>query len=254
MRALRKCIYNRGQKYDKTNGTGDDEIISLTNDYDADVRNFVYNYREILSSREVEIWEEKLKETTIFAIKCLGYMPESEDGYPLFESYDDDEEYDTEDIKPLEDDSIHAEVKGSIEAKEIPAKKTCDSSCQVSLTCEEGQNHFVGQFFDSARERKSLSDDAMEISEAVLVPNLANVPLEEFSNPIDLDIETRLEKIRSFNQTLLSEFIPHTNDVVESTLVETPSGKPKRNMVEVRETSSEAVYSSQEDIKNFNSW
>ena len=52
--------------------------------------------------------------------------------------------------------------------------KDSDSSCQESPTYGE-------------RERKSMSDDALEISKAVLVANLPSVPQEEVPNPIDLD-------------------------------------------------------------------
>ena len=51
-----------------------------------------------------------------------------------------------------------------------------------------------------------------------------------------------------------SEVIPVTDNVVASRLVETPRGIPKRNKVDERDTSSDAVYSSPEDIKNFNAW
>ena len=89
---------------------------------------------------------------------------------------------------------------------------------------------------------------------AILIANFPSVPQEELSGPIDLEIETRLEKIRSFRQALQSEVIHVTDTVVESTLVEIPSVKPKSKMVCVRDASSEAVYSSVEDTKNFNSW
>jgi hypothetical protein len=127
LRALRKCIYDRGQKYNEANGTGDDGITSLTCEYDFEVRNFLRNYEEILSTREVTIWKEKLKETVSFVTS----------------------------------------------------------------------QHQIGQFFDDAKGRKSL-----EISEAekqeLLVDNLPSVPQNEFFDPIDLEIETRLNEIKFF--------------------------------------------------------
>ena len=235
LRFLRKCIQECGQKYKKADGIGADELISIACEYEAGVNKFVYNYREILSSRETQVWKEKLKDTTIFAINALGYMPHGEEGtpeegYPLLDDYSED--YDEEEFEraTIEDaraaDSILSNVKDS------------DSSCQESPTYGE-------------RER---NDDALEISEAVLIANLPSVPQEEVTNPIDLEIETRLEKIRTFCQTLHHEVSPVTDTLVESTPVETTSGIPNRNMVGGRDLTSEAVNSNPDDIENFNSW
>jgi hypothetical protein len=116
LRALRKCIYDRGQKYD---------LSLVTCEYDFEVRNFLQNYEEILSSREVGIWKEKLRETISFATECLGYEPDGGAfGYTLDEPFGDEDDYATEDERFPEDDSAHTEVEVSIEAKEFPAKKT----------------------------------------------------------------------------------------------------------------------------------
>ena len=270
LRYLRKCIYDCCQKYDKENDIGAVDLINVTMEYQAGVNNFVYNYRETLSSRESQIWKEKLKETTLFAIECLGYMPHGDEGtpeagYALFEDYSeefDEEGYEKariEDAKAMKNDSDPSDaIASSDEAMEIPTKKNVDASCQVSMTCDEVpleiQNSSVNEFFDGARERKSMTDRALEISEAVLLANLPSVPQEEFSHPTDLEIESRLEMIRSFCQTLHSEVIPLTDTVVESTQREIPTGIPKGNVVDGKDTSSEAVYSNVDDIKNFNSW
>jgi hypothetical protein len=109
-----------------------------------------------------------------------------------------------------------------------------------------------------------MGDDASEISLAVkkywvkkqedLVDNLPSVPQDEFSDPLDLEIETRLQEIKSFRQSWYSEVIHDTDSMDDVPLVKTSSGKPKRNKDDVIDTSYEAVYSSQEDIEAFNSW
>ena len=92
----------------------------------------------------------------------------------------------------------HGEAFVSEVISSIKAKKTCESSCQVSLAHDDdlltSRDQSVGQFFDDAKERKSLEILEAVMKQELLVDNLPSVPQDEVFDPIDLEIETKLLK------------------------------------------------------------
>jgi hypothetical protein len=248
-----------------------------------------------LSTREVAIWKEKLKETVSFVTDCLGHVPEDASGYTMDESFD---EVTLDAASKFNDGEVIASIatvttgmmnpdpcsQGGLGEEGLVGTATPSGpsplrgsgagtksgdvhqphSQPAEVFVSEGgehdenlltsQNQSVGQFFDDAKERKSLEILEAVMKQELLVDDLPSVPQDEFFDPIDLEIETRLQEIKSFRQSWYSEVIHDTDSVDEVPLVKTSSGKPKRNKADVIDTNYEAVYSSQEDSEAFNSW
>ena len=213
MRSLRRRIYEGHN------------VFSDIQEYEFEVENFVEKFRKILGKREVGIWKRKVKDTIKFAEGILGYSM-SDAGVA-----GDAIEESTEIVENTSESIVTTQVK---------LESTPEETFQVKSIVPE-----VQEVFEAAQYQESLTEK---------FPNLPDITDEFFvcQNSVDLDIETRLFKLKFFRKTwCCSEPGGETEPGEMTPPVVAKVSEPKRNVAAVIDA---PVYSTKEDVTDFNKW
>ena len=187
-------------------------------EYEFEVESFLEKYQKILGKREVGIWKRKVKDTIKFAEGILGYS--------MSDAVEESNEI-------VENDSE------SIVITQVKLENPPEETFQVTSLVPE-----VQEVFEAAQYQESLME------------NLPNVPdTDEFfvcQNSVDLDIETRLLKLKFFRKTwCCSEPGGETKPGEMTPTVVAKLSKAKRNVAAVIDV---PIYSTKEDVEDFNNW